>query len=67
MHNLNQVRLPIRSREFVSPYLSPGMPQNRSLHRDSLLGRVYQEPRKKKGLECASLNNPVRRGMTLLK
>jgi hypothetical protein len=34
MHELNQVRLPVRPREFVSPCLSPGMPRNRSLHRD---------------------------------
>ena len=56
MHKLNQVRLPVRYREFVSTYLSPGMPRNRSLHRDSLLEKVYQEPgKKKKGLNVQVL------------
>jgi hypothetical protein len=65
MHKLNQVKLPVRSREVVYPYLSPGMSWNRSLHKDSLLGKGYQNL--EKGLGCASLNNPVRGGMTLLK
>jgi hypothetical protein len=27
MHKLNRVRLPVRSQEFVSPYLSPECPR----------------------------------------
>ena len=65
MPKLNQVRFPARSREVVSPYLSPGMPRDRSLHRDSLFGKVYQEPGK--GTWSASLNNPVQGGTILLK
>ena len=65
MHKLNQVRIPARSQGVVYPYLSPGMPRNRSRHRDfPSLERFTKNP--EKGLERASLNNPVRGGMTLL-
>jgi hypothetical protein len=54
MHELNQVRLPVCPREFVSPCLSPGMPRNRSLHRDfSSLERFTKSL--EKGLEVRVL------------
>jgi hypothetical protein len=66
MHELNQVKLLVCPQEFDSPCLSPRMPHNRSLHRDfSSLERFTKNL--EKGLEWASLNNPVRGRMTLLK
>jgi hypothetical protein len=79
MLKLNQVRLPARSREVVSPYLSPGMPLGKLFPLIYLqgclgidlfteipsLGRFTKNL--EKGLEWASLNNPVRGGMPLLK
>jgi hypothetical protein len=57
MWKLNQVSLLAHSLEIVSPYLSPGMLWNRSLHIDTLLGKVTKNL--EKGLECASLSNLV--------
>jgi hypothetical protein len=60
MHKLNQVRLPVHSREFVSPYLSPGMYPGIDLFTEiPSLERFTKNL--EKGLECASLNNPVSR------
>jgi hypothetical protein len=42
---LSQVSSPFSGICF--PYLYPGMPRNRPLHRDSLLRKVYQEPGKR--------------------
>jgi hypothetical protein len=66
MHELNQVRLPARPREADYPCLFPGMPGIDLCHRDfPSLERFPKNPAK--GLEWVSPNNPVRRGMTLLR
>ena len=65
MPRLNYVRHPAHSREVASPHPYPGKPWNRSLVEIPFLERFTQDLEYE--LEGASLNNPVRRGMILLK